>query len=68
LSKHDDFGKRIKAFRLSKEMTQGEAAVFFGIGSATLQRLECGAKGSDLTRARIEKRIKNLTERQSVAA
>ena len=62
-------GKRIKAFRLAKEMTQAEAAVVLGISLATLQRFEAGlTTGRDLTRAKIEKRIENLKERERVAA
>jgi transcriptional regulator with XRE-family HTH domain len=62
-------GKRIKAFRLSKEMNQVEAAVVLGISIATLQRLEAGSSaGSDLSRARIENRLKNLSERETAAA
>lgn len=61
-------GKRIKTFRLEKEMTQEECAVVLGISVPTLQRLESGAAGSDLTRARVEKRLTNLNERDQVAA
>jgi transcriptional regulator with XRE-family HTH domain len=65
----NNLSKRIKAFRLSKEMNQVEAAVVLGISIATLQRIESGSsEGSDLSRARIENRLKNLSERETVAA
>jgi transcriptional regulator with XRE-family HTH domain len=63
-----NLGQRIKAFRLSQEMTQPKVAVLLGVSLATLQRLENGARGSDLSRARIENRLKSLTERVSEAA
>jgi transcriptional regulator with XRE-family HTH domain len=63
-------GKRIKAWRLSKVWTQEKAALELGIGIATIQRLEAGASCSELTAARIQKRIgsKHSKEREDVAA
>lgn len=61
-------GKRIKAWRLAQVMTQQEAAQTLGISLATFQRLEYGAPCSDLTRAKIAKRIENPKERDRVAA
>ncbi len=63
-----NLGKRVKEFRLSKEMSQPAAAEALGISLATIQRIESGAKGSDLTRARIEKRLERLVSRESIAA
>lgn len=62
-------GKRIKAFRLRKELTQEKAAAILDVSLATLQRLEAGStNASDLTLAKIERRIENQKERESVAA
>ena len=61
-------GKRIKTWRMEKIMTQQEAADWLRISLATFQRLESGASCSDLTRAKIAKRIENSKERERVAA
>jgi DNA-binding XRE family transcriptional regulator len=63
-----EIGKRIKDWRLDRGMSQAKAADVLAISLATIQRLESGADCSDLTRARIEKRIKNPKERTKVAA
>jgi DNA-binding XRE family transcriptional regulator len=65
-------GKQIKVWRLSKVWTQEKAAVALGISIATIQRLEAGASCSELTEARIQKRIgnrnKHSKEREDIAA
>jgi DNA-binding XRE family transcriptional regulator len=68
MGKKNFIGKRVKAFRLEKEMTQAEVAVILNISKSTLERIESGGSCSDLTRARIEKRMQNLSEREAAAA
>lgn len=63
-----NLAKRIKIFRMAKEITQGECAVLLGVSKPTLQRLESGIAGSDLTRAKVLNRLQNLSDRNSVAA
>lgn len=50
-----ELGKRIKEFRLDRQMTQPRAAAFFGISLATLCRLEAGKPVGDLTRVKLQK-------------
>jgi DNA-binding XRE family transcriptional regulator len=50
-----DFGRRVKDFRLDRQMEQLQAAVFFGISKATLCRIEAGKGCGDLNRVKIEK-------------
>jgi DNA-binding XRE family transcriptional regulator len=57
-------GKRVKDFRLMHEMTQNQAAVFFGVSMATYVRVEQGKGCGDLTSAKIEKR---LTKQEAAA-
>lgn len=68
MANKSSLAERIKTFRMSKEMNQRQAGVVLGVSEQTIQRIETGARGSDLTRARIENRLKKLTERESVAA
>lgn len=51
-------GQRIKAFRLERNMTQKQVAVYFGVSKPTVVRLE-GGRGNvlDLTRAKIERAL-----------
>ena len=56
LMKHEKtLGERVKELRLSKEMTQVKATMFFRVSLATIIRLEAGKDCSDLVRAKIEK-------------
>ncbi len=53
-------GKRIRDFRLEKEMTIREVAAFLGVGAGTIVRLLRGEKCNELTRAKIERRLDKL--------
>lgn len=53
---------------MAKEITQAECAVLLGLSEPTIQRLESGYAVSDLTRAKVLNRLKNLSDRNSVAA
>lgn len=60
-------GQQIKEFRLDRQMTQPQAAVFFGISMGTLCRLEKGKHVGDLTRAKLLKVLAQQTQTQQVA-
>ena len=60
-----DLGKRVKEFRITREMTQGQAADFFRVSMSTYVRIERGAGCSDLTRGKIERPL--TTQQQAVA-
>jgi hypothetical protein len=64
----NSLAKQVKAWRLAQGMTQQAAADNLGISLATFQRIESGASCSDLTRAKIAKRIDKSKERERVAA
>lgn len=55
VKKDKTLGERIKELRLSREMTQVDATMFFRVSLATIIRLEAGKDCSDLVRAKIEK-------------
>lgn len=67
-NRSNNLAKRIKVFRMAKEITQEECAVLLGVSKPTIQRLETGYVGSDLTRAKVLNRLQNLSDRDSVAA
>lgn len=66
-------GKRIKEYRLSREWTQEDAGRHFNVSTVTIARLEAGKPCTDLTRAKIENKIKreeqvlNPNQAQAVA-
>lgn len=55
----------MKEYRLSREMTQPQAAALFRLSMSTYVRIELGKGCGDLTRAKIEK---VLGQQQVVAA
>lgn len=69
MGKKHYLGKRIHAFRMDNGMTQAQVAEILGVSLSTIERILAGAYCSDLTRAKIEKRIANFsTEREATAA
>lgn len=50
--------QRVKEFRMAKLLNQTEAAKQLGISRFTLLRIEAGKSCSDLTRARIDAKLK----------
>lgn len=58
MAKNDKaLANKVKAFRLENEIVQSEAARRLGVSIATYVRVEHGLGCSDLTRAKIEKRL-----------
>lgn len=55
-------GKRIREYRLSREWRQEDAARYFHVSTVTIARLEAGKPCTDLTRAKIENKIKREQE------
>lgn len=51
-------GKRVKAFRLDRQMTQVQVAQFLGVSRGTIRNLEAGQPYREITAAKIEKLIK----------
>ena len=60
MSKQSTLGERVKAFRLDREMSQDDMADFLGLSRGTIVRLERGEKCYDVTRVKIEKKLKGL--------
>lgn len=56
--KEQHIGERIKAVRLDRGMTQLDMAVFLGVSIGTIVRLERGEACYDLTRVKIDKKLK----------
>jgi DNA-binding XRE family transcriptional regulator len=59
-----NLAQRVEEYRLSREMTQLQAASLFRISLATYMRLQSTKSCSKITRAKIEK----VLTQQSVAA
>ena len=57
MAKKNVIGKKIKAFRLDRQMTQKRLAGYLGVSLPTIKRIEGGAGCSDLMRAKIEKQL-----------
>lgn len=55
-------GRRIKQFRLDKQLTQKQVAQFFGVSIPTITRLEAGKNCTDLMRAKLEKLLDQHTQ------
>lgn len=68
MGKKHFIGKRVKAFRMKKEMTQPQLAILLGVSLSTIERIEAGGSISDLTHAKIVNRMQNNGEREAVAA
>ena len=65
MSKQPHIGKRIKAYRLSNQMTQTQMGAFLGLSLGTIVRLEFGKPCTELTLAKIEAKLKG---REATAA
>jgi DNA-binding XRE family transcriptional regulator len=63
VAKKNVIGKKIKAFRLDRQMTQKRLAGFLGVSVPTIKRMERGEGCSDLMRAKIEKAMSQVIER-----
>lgn len=50
-----DLARKVKDYRLSREMTQDQAAAMFRLSKSTYVRIELGFSVGDLTRAKIDK-------------
>jgi transcriptional regulator with XRE-family HTH domain len=59
MGRNNELGKRIKAYRMDRQMTQKQMAGFIGVTLATISRIENGEACRDLTRAKIEKLLNN---------
>ena len=58
----------IKAFRLDRNMTQKQVAVYLGVSVVTVNRLENGKhKAMDLTIARVKRQIEAATPQPAPA-
>jgi DNA-binding XRE family transcriptional regulator len=54
LKSQSNLGKRVKAFRGQRQMSQPKAAIFFGVSMATICRIEAGKGCGYLTQFKIE--------------
>jgi DNA-binding XRE family transcriptional regulator len=54
-SSNKDLARMVKEYRLSREMTQNQAAALFRVSVATYVRVENGKGCGDLTRSKITK-------------
>lgn len=64
MAKQPQIGKRIKAYRLTNQMTQTQMGAFLGLSLGTIVSLEQGKPCKELTLAKIESKLKS----QEVAA